>query len=503
MDVVLEKRAELLERLADVDEEIGELFLMEEEPTVQQFKDAIRRRTVSCQFVPVFMGSAYKNKGVQKLLDGVVDYLPEPREKKNYALNRAKDEERVEVTCSKDDPLLALAFKLEETQFGQLTYMRIYQGMLKKGNPIVNVNGGRKIKLARIVRMHSDEMQEIDEAHAGDVVAMFGVDCRSMDTFSDGNMDLAMSTMFVPEPVMSLAIKPADTTRMQNNFAKALTKFTKEDPTLRVRVDSETKETVLSGMGELHLEVYIERMKREYAVEVISGQPNVAYKETISSKTPFEWLHKKQTGGSGQYAKVVGYMEPMTEEEVKEHGKPNEFKNRCMGTNIPPEYYASCEKGMNDAMAEGALVGCEVEGVRVVLQDGASHAVDSSDLAFRICMANAIRDTMKRASPSVLEPVMTVEVDIPSEFQGAVTASLSRRMGMIQSSDMNDDGSGLKIECQVPLANMFGYSTELRSLTQGKGEFTMEYFQHSAVPRNVQEELMNEYKKEREAREAA
>lgn len=339
MDTVREKRAELLERLADVDEEIGELFLMEEEPTVQQFKEAIRRRTVSCQFVPVFMGSAYKNKGVQKLLDGVVDYLPEPYEKKNYALNRAKDEEKVEVTARKDDPLLALAFKLEETQFGQLTYMRIYQGMLKKGNPIVNVNNGKKIKLARIVRMHSDEMQEIDEAHAGDVVAMFGVDCRSMDTFSDGNMDLAMSTMFVPEPVMSLAIKPADVTKMQNNFAKALTKFTKEDPTLRVRVDNDTKETVLSGMGELHLEVYIERMKREYGVEVISGQPNVNYKETIGSKVPFDWLHKKQTGGAGQYAKVAGYIEPMTEDEVKEHGKPNEFKNRCIGTNIPPEYY--------------------------------------------------------------------------------------------------------------------------------------------------------------------
>ena len=339
MGAVREKRAELLERLADVDEEIGELFLMEEEPTVQQFKEAIRRRTVSCQFVPVFMGSAYKNKGVQKLLDGVVDYLPEPYEKKNYALNRAKDEEKVEVTARKDDPLLALAFKLEETQFGQLTYMRIYQGMLKKGNPIVNVNNGKKIKLARIVRMHSDEMQEIDEAHAGDVVAMFGVDCRSMDTFSDGNMDLAMSTMFVPEPVMSLAIKPADVTKMQNNFAKALTKFTKEDPTLRVRVDNDTKETVLSGMGELHLEVYIERMKREYGVEVISGQPNVNYKETIGSKVPFDWLHKKQTGGAGQYAKVVGYIEPMTEDEVKEHGKPNEFKNRCIGTNIPPEYY--------------------------------------------------------------------------------------------------------------------------------------------------------------------
>jgi elongation factor G len=308
--------------------------------------------------------------------------------------------------------------------------------------------------------------------------------------------------MFVPEPVMSLAVKPAET-KMQNNFAKALTKFTKEDPTLRVKVDSETKETVLSGMGELHLEVYIERMRREYNVECISGQPNVNYKETIAAKAEFDWLHKKQTGGSGQYAKVVGYIEPMTEEEVKELGKPNEFKNKCIGTNIPPEYYPSCEKGMNDAMHEGSLVGCEVEGIRVVLQDGASHAVDSSDMAFRICMANAIRDTMKKAQPSVLEPVMTVEVEIPSEFQGAVTASLSKRMGMIQSSDMNDDGSGLKLEAQVPLANMFGYSTELRSLTQGKGEFTMEYFKHTPVPRNVQEELMDKYKMEKMEKEAA
>ena len=500
-DLADEKRMELLERLADVDDTIGELFLMEEIPTQDQFKEAIRKTTVSCQFVPVFMGSAFKNKGVQKLLDGVIDYLPEPSEKQNFALNRDKDEEPVVVTCSKDDPLLALAFKLEETPFGQLTYMRIYQGMLKKGNPIVNVNDGKKIKLARIVRMHSDEMEEIDEAHAGDVVAMFGIDCRSMDTFSDGPMNLAMSSMFVPEPVMSLAVKPAEA-KMQNGFAKALMKFTKEDPTLRIKVDSETKETVLSGMGELHLEVYIERMKREYNVECISGQPNVNYKETINTKTEFDWLHKKQTGGSGQYAKVVGYMEPMTEEEIKEHGKPNVFKNKCIGTNIPPEYYPSCEKGMNDAMTEGALVGCEVEGVRVILQDGASHAVDSSDMAFRICMAHAIRDTMKRASPSVLEPIMTVEIDIPAEFQGPVTASLSRRMGMIQSSDMNDDGSGLKIEVQVPLANMFGYSTELRSLTQGKGEFSMEYFQHSPVPRNVQEELMDKYKMEREAEAA-
>jgi elongation factor G len=316
--------------------------------------------------------------------------------------------------------------------------------MLKKGNYITNVNDGKKIKLARIVRMHSDEMEEIDQAGAGEVVAMFGVDCRSMDTFSDGSITLAMSTMFVPEPVMSLAVKPKKST-MQNQFGKAIAKFTKEDPTLRVKVDSETKETILSGMGELHLEVYIERMNREYGVECVSGQPNVNYKETINKKQTFDWLHKKQTGGSGQYARVIGYIEPMTEEDQKEEGKMNEFVNRCIGTNIPPEYHSSCEKGMTDAIVEGALVGQEVEGLRVVLQDGAAHAVDSSDLAFRICMANAIRDAMKQANPSVLEPVMTVEVEVPAEFQGSVVAALNRRMGLIQSSDMNNDGSGIKI----------------------------------------------------------
>ena len=255
-DLVEEKKLELIERLADVDEEIGELFLMEETPTVEQLKEAIRRQTINCQFVPVFMGSAFKNKGVQPLLDGVVDYLPEPIEKPNYALDTSNNEEPVLVTGKKEDQLLALAFKLEETTFGQLTYMRIYQGTLKKGNQIVNVADGRKVKLARIVRMHSDDMEEIDEAHAGDVVAMFGVDCRSMDTFSEGKTNLVMSSMFVPEPVMSLAVKPVES-KMQNQFAKALNKFTKEDPTLRVGVDDETKETVLSGMGELHLEVYI------------------------------------------------------------------------------------------------------------------------------------------------------------------------------------------------------------------------------------------------------
>ena len=528
MDQVEEKRLELIERLADVDDEIAEIFLMEEIPDAETLKAAIRRQTLACAFVPVFMGSAFKNKGVQPLLDGVVSYLPQPVEKENFALDRTKDEEPVKISGKSDDPLLALAFKLDETQYGQLTYMRVYQGMLKKGNFITNINDGKKIKLARIVRMHSDEMEEIDEAGAGEVVAMFGIDCKSMDTFSDGSMNLAMSSMFVPvrmylfrimlsmqnntipsshpflsqEPVMSLAVKPKKSTQ-QNQFAKALNKFTKEDPTLRVKVDSDTKETILSGMGELHLEVYIERINREYGVECITGQPNVNYKETINKKEKFDWIHKKQTGGAGQYARIMGYIEPLSEEEQREIGKPYEFVNKCIGTNIPPEYYSSCEKGMGDAMEEGALVGCEVEGIRVVIQDGAAHAVDSSDMAFRTCMANAIRNTMTKANPIVLEPVMAVEVEAPAEFQGAVVAALNRRMGMIQSSDMNEDGSGIKIHAEVPLANMFGYSTELRSQTQGKGEFTMEYFKHIQVPRNVQDELMKKFKEEREAENAA
>lgn len=300
------------------------------------------------------------------------------------------------------------------------------------------------------------------------------------------------------EPVMSLAVKPKKTT-MQAAFGKALNKFSKEDPTLRVKVDPETKETILSGMGELHLEVYIERINREYGVECITGQPNVNYKETINKKEKFDFVHKKQTGGSGQYARVIGYIEPLSEEEREEIGDVNEFENKCIGTNIPPEYYSSCQKGMEDAVTEGALVGAEVEGLKVVLQDGASHAVDSSDMAFRTCMANAIRDTMKKANPSILEPVMKVEIEVPTEFQGTVVAAVNRRMGLIQSSDMNDDGSGTKIVAEVPLANMFGYSTELRSLTQGKGEFSMEYFKHIQVPRNAQEELMKKYKEEQES----
>ncbi|KAL7580836.1 hypothetical protein ACA910_001109 [Epithemia clementina (nom. ined.)] len=500
--LVEEKRLELIEKLSDVDDEIAEVFLMEEMPDTETLKAAIRRAVIACKFVPVFMGSAFKNKGVQPLLDGVVDYLPEPIEKANFALDRSKGEEPVPVSGKADDPLLALAFKLEETPFGQLTYMRIYQGTLKKGMFITNVSTRKKVKLGRIVRMHSNDMEDISEAGSGEVVAIFGVDCKSMDTFSDGSTNYVMSSMFIPEPVMSLSIKPKDKSQ-QGSFAKALGKFTREDPTLRVHVDTDTNESIISGMGELHLEVYVERMNREYKVECVTGPPTVNYKETVLSKQEFDWLHKKQTGGAGQFARVIGHIEPLSQEELEEHGKGNLFENMCIGTNIPPEYYASCQKGMNDAMNEGALIGAKVEGVKVVLRDGASHAVDSSDLAFRTCMAMAIRDAMRKTNSSVLEPVMDVEVTVPSEFQGDVVSGLTRRKGLIKDTTVSDDGYGVRIMAQVPLANMFGYSTEVRSQTQGKGEFTMEYVDHQAVPRAEQEELIKKYKASKEAEAAA
>jgi len=390
--------------------------------------------------------------------------------------------------------------KLEETTFGQLTYVRVYSGTLKKSSFIYNVKDGKKVKVPRIVRMHSNDMEEVNSLSSGEVGAMFGIDCASMDTFSDGPLNLAMSSMYVPEPVMSLAVSPKSTQK-QNIFAKALGKFTKEDPTFRVKVDSETSETILSGMGELHLDVYIERMKREFDLECNVGQPSVNYKETIHGKASFDYLLKKQSGGQGQYARVIGYIEPLTndDDDGEKSKQANAFINHCTGTNIPPEYYPSCAKGMNDAMAEGALIGAEVQGVRCILQDGAAHAVDSSDMAFRHAMAYAIRDTMFKAKPTILEPIMNVEIEIPTEFQGTVVGVLNKRNGVIQSCEVNEEGGGTRIVSDVPLASMFGFSTELRSTTQGKGEFTMEYLSHDPVTRDKQETLVKKYQEEKQS----
>ncbi len=406
-----EKRKELIERLAEVDDEITDLYISEIEPTADQLIQAIRRQTILRKFVPVFMGSAYKNKGVQILLDGVNHYLPSPKEVENIGLDLDKNEAEVKLSCDPNAPLVALAFKLEESRYGQLTYIRIYQGTLKKGSNVLNTKTGKKIKVPRLVRMHSNEMVDIDSVGAGDVIAVFGVECSSMDTFTDGQVNYALNSMFVPNPVMSLAVKPKETS-MTNNFSKAIGKFTREDPTLRVSVDEKTKQTIMSGMGELHLDIYIERMKREYNVECITGNPSVNYKETIGMKANFSYLHKKQSGGAGQYARVIGYVEPLDDETMKK-GIEFEFENRVIGTNIPPEFIPSCEKGAKAACSKGVLAGYPLSGVKVVITDGQAHAVDSNDISFQLAMQYGIKQGVKAAKPQILEPIMSLEVASP------------------------------------------------------------------------------------------
>ena len=485
------KRKELIERLAEVDDDIAELFISEIDPTVEQIKTAIRKQTVARTFVPVFMGSAYKNKGVQLLLDGVSEYLPSPPEISNVALDQKNEEREVNLACDADKPLVALAFKLEESRFGQLTYIRVYQGTLRKGSIAVNMTTGKKVKVPRLVRMHSNEMQDVESASAGDVVAVFGVECSSMDTFTDGVVQYSMVSMFVPKPVMSIAIKPKENSKAAS-FSKAVGKFTREDPTLRISVDDKTNETIMSGMGELHLEIYVERMKREYNVECITGSPTVNYKESVSQRGAFNYFHKKQSGGNGQYAKVQGFVEPLDEETLKK-GVDFEFENQILGNAIPPEFITSCEKGAKKACAAGVLAGFPLTGVRVVINDGAAHTVDSNDISFQLAMMYGIRMAVQAGKPQILEPLMNLEVVIPSEFQGSVIGGLNKRGGLIVDTNLNDDGSSVSINADVSLCEMFGYSTDLRSATQGKGEFSMEYKAHSPVARDTQDTLIKAY----------
>jgi elongation factor G len=485
-------RAALVGAAADFDETVAEKFLMEEEVSSDELRNAIRKGTIALQLVPVFMGSAFKNKGVQPLLDGVTNFLPNPMDVKNEALDQDQDEAKVELKSDPKLPLVMLAFKLEDGRFGQLTYMRIYQGSVKKGDMIVNMANGKKVKVPRLVRMHSDEMQDIESSSAGDIVALFGVDCASGDTFTDGNVAYTMTSMHVPDAVISLAISPKEKSGAAN-FSKALNKFTKEDPTFRVHRDEESSETIISGMGELHLEVYVERMKREFNCEVITGKPQVAFRETITQKAEFVTVHKKQTGGSGQYAKIGGYMEPLP----VELGQNYEFLNKVVGGSIPREFIPACDKGFQEQLKKGQLIGFPVVGVRMCVNDGGFHAVDSSEMAFRICAMAAIRENYAAAKPVVLEPIMKVEVSGPEEFQGTIMGQINQRRGMIQGSHANEGYS--TVECEVPLTEMFGYSTDLRSATQGKGEFTMEFSRYSPVPRNVQEEMVKKYQEKRAA----
>lgn len=482
------KRAELLERVSEVDDTLAELFLSEAPVDGPTLAAAIRRATLALAFQPVFMGSAFKNRGVQLLLDGVLDYLPCPTEVKNEALDLEADEARLALPCAPSGPFVGLAFKLEEGRYGQLTYVRIYSGTLRKGDTITNMTSGKKVRVPRLVRMHANEMEDIGSAAAGDIVAVFGMDCASGDTLTDGNAKLAMTSIRVPAPVMSLALTPTSAEQFPQ-LMKALQRFQKEDPTFRVSSNAATGEVIVSGMGELHLEVYVERIRREYKVTCEVGKPKVNYRETLTSKADFNYLHKKQSGGSGQYGKVVGWIEPLPEDSPV----PFVFENKLVGNAIPPEFHSAIEKGFAEAANSGALIGAPVHGVRCVLTDGASHAVDSSEMAFRIAAVQAFRQAYSSADPIIMEPIMKVEVTVPSEYQGSVMGDINRCKGIIVDSGAAGDDT--VVTATVPLDAMFGYSTVLRSATQGKGEFTMEYSHHAPVTRDVQAALVGEAKK--------
>jgi len=485
-------RHDMIASIADHDDAIADKFLAEQEPSVEEIHAAIRRVTIALKMTPVFIGSAYKNKGVQLMLDGVNMYLPNPMEVTNIALDQDKKEEKVILESNPKKPFVGLAFKLEDGRYGQLTYMRIYQGSLAKGDFIVNNSNNRKrVKVPRLVRMHSSEMNDIETTTAGDIVALFGVECSSGDTFTDESINYTMTSMHVPDAVISLAVSPKDK-QNATQFSKALNRFTKEDPTFRVHRDEESAQTIISGMGELHLEIYIERMKREYACEVISGKPQVAYREAIGLHSEFSYTHRKQTGGSGQYGKVAGYIEPLP----AEHPTGYEFEDDITGGAIPREFIGACDKGFREAMKKGPLIGFPIVGVKCLINDGASHPVDSSEIAFRTAALMGFREAYAQAKPTILEPIMRVEVQFPEEFQGGVMGSLNQRRGTIISSEKQE--GFVQAMAEVPLNDMFGYSTDLRSMTQGKGEFTMEFQKYAEVPKQAREVMMAEFRAKKE-----
>jgi elongation factor G len=476
-----EKRLKLIEMLADVDDEIAEIFLDEGTPTPLQLKAAIRRATIARKFTPVLMGSALADTSVQPMLDAVCDYLPNPSEVENIALDKRRGEAEVQLVPYNSLPFVGLAFKLEESNFGQLTYIRVYQGTLKKGMNVFNARTDKRIKVPRIVRMHSNEMEDVGEIGAGEICAVFGIDCASGDTFTDGNLPYSMSSMFVPEPVISLSIKPKNS-KDSGNFSKAMNRFQREDPTFRVHVDPESQETIISGMGELHLDIYVERMRREYKVDCETGQPQVAYRETITQHVPFDHLLKKQTGGAGDYARVMGWMEP-----TGELG-PNKFEQQVSGGSISEKFLFACEKGFLTSCEKGPLLGHRVLGTSMVINDGATHMTDSSEMAFKTATQQAFRKAFKAAKPQVLEPIMKTTITAPNEFQGNIVGLLNKRNAVIHDTEIGVDDFTLLADCS--LQAMFGFSSQLRAATQGKGEFTMEFSHYSAAPMQIQKELI-------------
>ncbi|MGB6298977.1 MAG: elongation factor G [Rivularia sp. (in: cyanobacteria)] len=457
-------REKMLDTLSLFSEEMTEKLVEGEEVSQELICQTIRQATLNLQLVPVLLGSAFKNKGVQNLLDAVSLYLPSPVDKDVVKAKDVKTDKTVDIRLNSDAPFVALAFKLTMESFGQFTYIRVYSGILNQGDTIYNSRTGEKVQVGRLVRIQADKREIINQAVAGDIVALLGVDCASGDTFCSSEIRVSLEDMFVPEPVITLAIEPKKD-RDFDRISKALNRFQKEDPTFRVKVDKESNETLISGMGELHLEIYIERMKREYNLDIAVGKPKVSYREAISQRATFDYKLKKQTSGPGQYAHVVGYIEPCAEQFV--------FENKVFGGAIPKEYIAGVEKGFLEAMNLGMLERYPVMGVKIVLENGSYHMVDSSEFAFRMAAQQAFTQAFLKAKPHLLQPIMQVEVETPDEYLGRVQGDLSARRGLLLPSRTMQGYS--IISAEVPLTQMFGYSGKLRSLTSGMATFTMQF----------------------------
>ncbi|MDD9949927.1 MAG: elongation factor G [Zetaproteobacteria bacterium] len=496
-----ELRHEMYDAVSMFSDEMMELMLEEQPVPDELFNKTLRQAVIERKITPVFMGSAFKNKGVQILLDAVASYLPSPLDRSYSAIDNDKLAEsggadatpdqveaaKVDIFPDATKPLVAMAFKITEETYGQLTYTRIYQGTMKKGESFFNPRMNKRQRIGRIVQMFSNDRKDLDVAKAGDIVAMVGVDCASGDTYCDDALNVTMESMFVPDPVIELALKPEKQEDLVK-ISKALNRFMKEDPTFKVSVDAESNETIIKGMGELHLEIYVQRIQREYKANVVVGQPKVNYREAPTETANFDYKHKKQTGGSGQYGHVVGKLGPMAEGAEENFV----FSNNVVGGNIPKEYIPGCEKGFRESMAKGPLGGFQVIGVTIDLDDGSFHPVDSSEMAFKLASRQAFKQAFMSSKPVILEPIMSVEVETPTEFQGTVQGDLSSRRGFLTGSDMKEDLT--VIQCEVPLAEMFGYSTELRSMTQGKAGFSMEFCKYRPVPSSIQEQLIAKFK---------
>jgi len=482
-ETVEEYREQLVETAIEQDDDLLMAYMEGEEPSVEEIKMCIRKGTIALDFFPTYCGSAFKNKGVQLVLDAVVDYLPSPTEVDPQPLTDEKGEETGEyANVSVDETLKALAFKIMDDRFGALTFVRIYSGVLKKGDTILNSATGKTERIGRMVEMHADDRNEISEANAGDIIAIVGMkNVQTGHTLCDAKTPVTLEPMIFPEPVISIAVKPRDKGGSEK-MGIAIGKMIAEDPSFRVETDDDSGETILKGMGELHLDIKVDILKRSYGVDLIVGQPQVAYRETITSPVEDTYTHKKQSGGSGQFGKIDYRITP------GEPGSGFKFSSTVVGGNVPKEFFPAIEKGFKGMMEEGPLANYPMLDVEIELFDGNYHAVDSSAVAFELAAKGAYRQSMSKAGPQIIEPIMKVDVFTPEDHVGDVIGDLNRRRGMIK--DQEAGTTGVRIKADVPLAEMFGYIGHLRTMTSGRGQFSMEFAHYLPCPQNVADDVI-------------